>query len=685
MRRPENFYIYEEKKEIGNKNIHKENETPGNNISINFKGTEFNTTEDEIQILINNTMTQYFQLENFSTYYNTEKAIFDYFYPREKKCLFFIKNNFGTNKIKQKYFKSLILYVFITSKYESIKEISQLRKRIQTKLEIISEEIKKGKILNKIQLEEKYYQEFKTKNVPKFLIHNQMKKVKNFQFKQFIDKKFDEVFNKNQFLITIYYQIVDKKCKPFQFCNIQNFLYKILYLSNYCKGNIENQINNLLLENNEIIDETFFYNFKKKEDFNKRNNFLHRSYLNDFMFFSEEEIRNKIKCCFIEINKEINQRGNENEIYFIIASYFYLLMVKMKDFNPNNNQSYNKLNINNPIFNKIIKNIIDCFNKNLNQIKVNLNTLLKMLYSQIIVTQSGYIDNQKFDFNKIKNILYFSKAPDLFKEELNLNEKNIIDINLKKFLPSRICDKYLNLLKNHKNISSNDVNISLFPLINRIYSNEITIFISGFLSEQDNFEKEWIEYIDFESKYNNFYFYRWPSDNYLSLSFDFPWIFSFQNCTKKAKSAGIILAITLLNDKFFENFKINLVGFSLGCHVLKHCIKHLELLNVNHKVRINNAVFLGGATAFKRKEKWINIFNNVVKGKVINCYSSYDQVLGILYRINMKKEPIGRNKISFGNINMSHKIKNFDLSDLKLKHTEYRAKFNLILERIGEY
>ena len=50
------------------------------------------------------------------------------------------------------------------------------------------------------------------------------------------------------------------------------------------------------------------------------------------------------------------------------------------------------------------------------------------------------------------------------------------------------------------------------------------------------------------------------------------------NEKQKAEYSGKLLSIILLSKKFFGDLKINLVGFSLGCHVIKYCLKEIMII-----------------------------------------------------------------------------------------------------------
>ena len=127
------------------------------------------------------------------------------------------------------------------------------------------------------------------------------------------------------------------------------------------------------------------------------------------------------------------------------------------------------------------------------------------------------------------------------------------------------------------------------------------------------------------------------------------------------------------------------MGFSLGCHVVLNCLKELNKIT-NHKFMINNVLLMGGASIIEDFEKdiWRNIFVNNVAGRVINCYSKYDDVLKYLFTICMGKRPIGIGKIDIMDPKGGYPIvDNYDFSDIKLGHLQYRDKFEIILKRIN--
>ena len=137
-----------------------------------------------------------------------------------------------------------------------------------------------------------------------------------------------------------------------------------------------------------------------------------------------------------------------------------------------------------------------------------------------------------------------------------------------------------------------------------------------------------------------------------------------------------------MNNEEFYDCQINLVGFSLGCHVVMSCIKELNEFKY-HGFMINNVLLMGGATVIEDSEKWRDIFKDNVAGRIINCYSKFDDVLSYLFTICMTKIPIGIDRLNIKNENNEFsKNEDYDFSDIKLGHLQYRKKFEIILERI---
>jgi hypothetical protein len=150
---------------------------------------------------------------------------------------------------------------------------------------------------------------------------------------------------------------------------------------------------------------------------------------------------------------------------------------------------------------------------------------------------------------------------------------------------------------------------------------------------------------------------------------------------KNAKFYGKILAHIIASRSIFPFQTVSVVGFSLGCHVLKSFMKELHSISLSCRdLRLDdilqNVIFIAGATTFSKPDKWGKYLKYLVKGKIINCFSQSDNVLKYLYSTTTDKKAIGNYEIYFGD-NLTN-IYNLDFSNLKMDHNEYRDYHHLI-------
>jgi hypothetical protein len=162
---------------------------------------------------------------------------------------------------------------------------------------------------------------------------------------------------------------------------------------------------------------------------------------------------------------------------------------------------------------------------------------------------------------------------------------------------------------------------------------------------------------------------------------------SFVDSSNKAALSGKILALILTSKVFFKFQSITLIGFSLGTHVAKHCLKQMYELQFKHNIQCDNiikdVVLIAGATCMKgNEEKFKNIFSNMINGKLINCFSKEDQVLNYLYTSCMDKKPIGNSELE---LNGYKNLVNIDFTPFHLGHTDYRSKMDLVMSKVDLY
>ena len=663
-------------------------ETPESDkiVVYNKKGEEILIDNGIMDTVLYYLSNHKFQLKDFSQF-KTEKEILEYYYNQERECVGYMELNFQQEKDMQEFFMKFTKEV-VVEKYNNNQQISNFKNKIDLGFSKIIEKYKTNDNLDINDLQKYYYEIFKTNKIPKFLENNLLEEIKSIQLIKEINQKNDNIYKidakiktKNEELINYYKKIVSGEMKPF-ITGDKTILFNIFLYSNLKDIYKNYKIKNIILSNYYEISRCFLNNWDNIDEFqNEINNKKGIDYIEDKLIetFSKYEV-------------------NESHIY-ILASYFYLVMNEIKDTRINDNDlikfNQKSINISNPLLNKILRNTIMSFYKYC-QVEGNKYdsyiSMINYFNDYIIVNGTGEKINKFYDYSEIESKIIQAKINglnncfDYFKEEIKQQKNsNII---------SKILNKKANNFFNYKDFDSSL--IKLIPLTKNRHSNTITILISGFLSEKDDIN-EWGYFYNYD-RHSNYYLYRWPAHDILSfvlksVLFIFNAAFLFIKCKKIAKYAGRILARFLASNDDFKNCQINLAGFSLGGQVVKYCIKELNAIK-GHKVMINNALFLGGAADMRdnKKDKWRNIFRDNVGGRVINCFSRYDWVLKNLYKIcakndpniNGKKDPIGLNKMNIKDEKGEYYIvEDYDLSDLKLGHIEYRGKFFEILKRIN--
>ena len=304
-------------------------------------------------------------------------------------------------------------------------------------------------------------------------------------------------------------------------------------------------------------------------------------------------------------------------------------------------------------------------------------------------------ENVDYDFELIEEIISHCNDNNLKDRFKQIKSKFKLDsFQFSKSLIGNLFQKVSDMFTSKISYYTNFIRLSPFQKYKT--SNTITILISGFGSENDAHCISWKKYIESNPFNTSYYFYHWPGDSFikiilksLPLSFgqfvldtDLPKV--FDNSKEKAEYSGKLLSIILLSRKFFWDLKINLVGFSLGSHVIKYTLKEMRDSEEAKNI-INDVIFIGEATTFKRKYGWYNIFKKLVGGRIINCYSKKDDILSKLYFKCIGKEPIGKNEFDINDGKLGKNIiENYDFTDLNMGHLDYRKHFNIILKRINE-
>ncbi len=228
-------------------------------------------------------------------------------------------------------------------------------------------------------------------------------------------------------------------------------------------------------------------------------------------------------------------------------------------------------------------------------------------------------------------------------------------------IPINIQNSLTLLQRNAKSIHSfikYDIKqLSLLPVSHRKTSSQICILIDGKFSNQYNLPTLNSYFYQNINSNCDFYTYKWQTPiNNSEIYYN----------KKVAKFYGKLLAYIITSRTIFKFQCINLIGYSLGCHVIKHCL--IELNKISAKIDtddiLNDVIFIGGATNLNMV-KFPNILNNI-GGRIINVFSERDIILkgyneeSMGLRMLVNNTPY-KTSHSIININLSHKeITQFD-------------------------
>ena len=681
--------------------------TPGEKTEVKLDGQNFEINTNEILFLLENTVQKYFSSIDYS-FLTTIKSLLTHFYYNEKECLSKIKNY---NVSKKKFCKNLI--------YDSINEIfnqapEKLTKEIFSSIEKIRGILyKKEKNKEEITLDIFYKLEEEilgTKEVPKFLVQNDIKYIKFRENYQRKEKKRPEL----EKIIDYYKKIELGQLKPFDYIHNKSKLFDIFILSNSKD-----------IENNDIVNEIFLENYKDILSwFNLDINIRDYEYvLNNLIKISSIEKNGLFEDLFLPLIVELNEPNNTEDLFLILlSSLFFCILNKMKEPQNKINIKEKNNNINNSRITKFFINFVNIFVVYYKDCKYNIKNLVDSLFKYIIynsnITDKGKLssinnniiinsnnninnindnleENIDYDFQMIEETIMQSNDNNLIERFKNVKSKLSLDpFNSNHGIIGTFLARVANVFTSNYFYYANYIRLS--PFQKYISSNMVTILISGFGSENDIHSLEWRKFLENAPINSNYYFYHWPGASLtkiilkslpiglhgIKFDSDLPQV--FLDSKKKAVICGKMLAIILKSNLFFGNRQINLVAFSLGNHVVKHCLKELSN-SFDGKCIINDITFIAGATTFKNQLNWYNRFKKIIGGRIVNCYSKKDLVLKLLYsNCTGNKLPIGNHEIDINDgIGGKNIIENFDFTDLNLGHLDYRKNFNKILKRIN--
>lgn len=686
------------------------NHTPEEKTEINVGGDNFEIDVKEILSVLEMTSQKYFGNIDFKLL-NDSKNLLNHFFYNEKECISQIKNY---PYFKKKFYKSLIYdsisEVFNQGPEKIIKEIYDGLRKVRSTIE--SKE-KKNEVVTVENFNKLLEDILGTVNVPKFLIRNDLKNIKFRQNYRNKEKKRPE----EEKLIDYYKKIKNGNLRPFDYIVSKNVLFSIFMLSNGKDILDDNIMSEILLNNYSEILSWFNLN-------SEMNNYRYDYIFDNYIFISPEEKKNLIESFFIPVNNELNAPNNNNneDLHLMVfSSFFYCILHKMKDKNNKNNNDNLENNISNAKITKFLSNLIESFTFYLKNYKFNIKSLINSLFvfanSSLNKNKNNKNGEETTKGGETDDGLSFNYFPQeecrdydfkTMEETINNSGNNLLierfDQIKSKFgngllelfyAPTTIIDLVVKRVFNYftQNIYSASY-LRLSPFQKYMNYNTITIFVSGFGSENDIHCVEWKKYIEYDQN-STYYFYHWPGYTFPKIiwgslpftltgfKFDTNLPRIFVDSIQKAKSSGKFLSLILRSRLFFGNRQINLVGYSLGTHVIKHCLKELST-GEDGKNLINDVTLMAGATTFKNKLNWHRILTKLVGGRVINCYSEVDYILKYLYRSCTDKTPIGIRSIDINDgINLRNIVENYDFTDLNLGHLNYRDKFDTILERIN--
>ena len=578
---------------------------------------------------------------------------------------------------------------------------------------------------------------FKREKFPDFLLSKYKQLIKNKYMTLLSEKNIDvSYFYFSDQIITfvdIYQDIfINKKQFLFNALDRNDCLddyFKLILLSNniYFKKAEMKYLDHLIQDFDYFVHmfnlESLFE--KKIFDIKYNMNKLLDKYIKEFIDISEEEAEKKKKVILEKILGK--NKDNIKFILNIILSYCMILNYLVTKNKTNgeievsmldNYTSFASMKV-------LLDNTLDNFGLIIDV--EEMKDFAQSFLIRDILASKDYIENKEYDIETIKQILINNKKN---KKLAKLSQEFLKELRVKKY--NRILEFILSINQAFKDKNVRQINLS--PLNPKVTSNHCYIFISGFLSEASDHYEEWENMVLKISSNNTIYFYNWPGDclsnvagetlMHLGLSVlikiaqgqnkekdqdctnknnininnnsnkDIPTPLgkfdpgkSFIDSSNKASLSGKILAHILASKLFFKNQSITLVGFSLGTHVAKHCIKQMYELHYKEHIPCNdiikNVVLIAGATSiFGKEDKYNIIFNKMINGKLINCYSKEDQVLNVLYTGCMKKKPIGNSELK---IEGYDNLKNINFTPLHLGHTDYRAKMDLVMNKVDLY
>ena len=590
---------------------------------------------------------------------------------------FYKENDLKVLKEKSEYEKKVTKGFF---DFYLIQDIEKEIKEIFYKEEGKEFGLEKKDILNRIQKTIFFEALNYTKNyinsdiIPNFLFYP-VNNLLMFKIEEILINKFHFKVEKDPFLLSEHFEYLKTKYKELIEGKIEIFdksifdeeerilFFKILVLCNW------KYINNS--ENNKKI---FYNNLKKyitllglKEKINE--------IIGEFQTIIEINDEEEIKSGIQLINDEILLKLNNREKFLFFIFSFSIMLNSLSLINKKNENkmsflpkikcsskerqflihlllNFNATEINYYLENDVYQNTLKFYTKILYDEKLEkkkiiyFDEILKLITDLAKKKNDENLTLNDLEVNVISNFLgkFIQKKNEIFDFRYALNLPIKIPLNL--FSKTKTIHSFINydiskLNLNPLNLSKTSTQIYL--IIEGVFSNKLLNINS-------------LSYFLYKNKNANcdFYMYKWQTN---INSSDY-----FYN-KKVAKFYGKLLAYIIISRTIFKFQCINLIGFSFGCHVIKHCL--IELNKIYSKIDnddiLNDVIFIGGATDLNM-DKYPNILNNI-GGRIINIFSENDELLKEYNEDSLGLKVLFNNSLyktshSIININLSLKIVN---------------------------
>jgi hypothetical protein len=433
--------------------------------------------------------------------------------------------------------------------------------------------------------------------------------------------------------------------------------------------------------------------------------------LNNLMTFNIETDQDNNLISKIVFSPEL--RCSSRERQFLINLLIYMDIYLLQNYDETNHSAnFTALNINymleNSIFSSLIKSYTKVlFDEEMNKTKENLE------YEKIIEIFDNNCENHE-EYFKMKTLLHDLIKNNSYVEPISPLKK------ITKTITGKFKSFYSNFLSPKNNSDEDRVNtikkisvqfsdFKLIPYDPINISTHICICINGHLLEGD-IEKIWKGFT-INEKSVDYYFLHWREeskyDNFLSDAMIFLNKLKNNLSTEQAREEnqkqifrknkalskifGKILAYIIATRSIFKFHVISLIGFSLGCNVIKHCIAELnKILELNYDLKeiIQNIVFIGGAAKINHDKYKYEEFFKIIAGRIVNCYSTNDKLLENVYSpnaIGLRPLTYNEENTEISNLGAPKKImiENYDLSELKIDQDGYHSEISKILKTVN--